>query len=427
MTVGVQVPALMGLVQRLAASEGNAGTGSLSPELASELVQFVKIASALPQDDGVKVLAKAAEGISTRAELAQSNTLFARIVDLPRSVQRAILREFSFATRAVTPAALSRAVERAERQTILRSELRVERTPDAISVVDTQVVPVAMAVALPNATVKPTGTTPSRLLFNSHPLTALVEVVSRDGGIERAEVVSFFRALTSTPAHPANAAPMRAPEKARVDAFVQRIFSLPEVVAQKAVSNFVLAWNHSGWKVRSTVVAVIRELNARAEKVSGKLDSPLFVAELKALARDRQSIQVRTEAIKVLMDMGGRQGRGRDEMAALLNEIEFVPAVQKMLSSKDGHAVIAGLQLLAKGWVYLAAGVKAEFAKVAMNLIECHPWEDVAVEALELLLVNYRDVPAEVRGQILRVDLYEGFLLALSRVYEQAGRSLYAA
>lgn len=189
---------------------------------------------------------------------------------------------------------------------------------------------------------------------------------------------------------------------------------------------------HPSANVRFLMVALLRETIQRVPVETANRE---FVPSLMVLARakERKFLMVRAEAIRVLLDMGQGQSRGRQDeeaMRALLEEIDLVPLLRDLLNPKNyrwngPEEVKMGLSLLARAGRYLIPEVRAELLQFALEIAERHRLEEVKMEALGCLLTYQHDLGRVEQRRLLQKGLYLSLMAAVARQY-QTGRSNFS-
>jgi hypothetical protein len=257
--------------------------------------------------------------------------------------------------------------------------------------------------------------------FGSQVLTKFAASVPVE---QKTEVATFFNILTKGNERPRSAMSITALEQGTIERFVVRAFSNP--VSAKAAVGILQAWNHRHWKIRLTVVNVLAHLafNGRSEKsLSSLISERLMIAYLKVLARDKQSVQVKAEAIKVLLDLYSGGKKSDQEMQQLFEEIELIGSLKKLLKGRDSQGVLAGLALLSKVWERLNASQKQSFMPLVMHIAENGRTEAAVEEAVTFLVLHDREITNKV--DMLKGDLLDHSWVANRRQYRD-GRVHYA-
>lgn len=187
-----------------------------------------------------------------------------------------------------------------------------------------------------------------------------------------------------------------------------------------AMEKILRTWNHPSWQMRLLVVKVLQQVAQRAE--SGRLltmtrDGRVIPAELKNLARQTESMDVQSEAIRVALDMGERHQHGREEMEALLEELEVVRALNDLFGAKTVAASREAMKILSKAWAWLAADVRKQFLAPVFKLARMSRSEDVSAMALDFLLTHLRDLEDAHRRTLMEKGIYSRILVALQEKY----------
>ncbi len=180
--------------------------------------------------------------------------------------------------------------------------------------------------------------------------------------------------------------------------FIKQALLLETPVLKEVVKNITRAFMHDSSAVRLLVVKFLKLL---AQERPELLDKQCFDV-LKALARDRRDVEVRSEAIRVLVDTGSQhQGKNRQEMAALLAEIELVPFVSKLLGSRKVGDLVIGLDLLARSWEFLEPSVRQGLFEKAFERAVKTSAEPVYDRLAQIVMKDTKNIMGALRSNRL--------------------------
>ena len=239
-------------------------------------------------------------------------------------------------------------------------------------------------------------------LLGSHPLQEMVSALPPKVS---GETRNLLIQIASTPASPK-----------QMDAFAKKILSLkdPSVSVEKILN----ACNHPSPRIRLAIVALIKHL---AQTKSAKEFNQVYLPTLKAMARNRQSILVQAEAIKVLVDIGHRQKKSREEMEALLKEIDLIPRISDLLRKDPAK----GLALLLSVFDWLSPDFQKRFAGKAWEIASKRPARPVMEKALRVLRKAERNLGSKEKMRPIRKGFDSIYRSVAEQMYLE-GSSNYA-
>lgn len=215
--------------------------------------------------------------------------------------------------------------------------------------------------------------------LGSHPLQEMVSALPPKVSTE---IKNLLIQIVSAPANPR-----------QMEAFAKKILSLKDFSA--SVEKIVKAWNHPEPKVRLAVLTVLKHL---ARTQSAKEFNQVYLPTLKAMARNRQSVLVQAEAIKVLIDLGHRQKKSREEMEALLKELDLIPRIADLLRRDPAK----GLALLLSIFDWLHPSFQKTFALKALEIAMKRPARRVMEKALRVIWKGERDFSPEEKKRLIK-------------------------
>lgn len=166
------------------------------------------------------------------------------------------------------------------------------------------------------------------------------------------EIEGMFLKIASGKARPEGLPLMRQ--------FVTMTLSLKGQAREETIGGILKGWNHSEVGVRLMVVALLKEL----ARTRSREEFAPYLGYLKALCRQGLERAVQTGAIRVLLDMGGQQGRSQDEMEALFQEIELARLMDRLLRSRKRGDLEEGLALLESMERWLPLTMRVAYAEL---------------------------------------------------------------
>lgn len=377
-----------------------AGTEMTIPQ-ARELVQLVRhLQQALTAGQGnlVGQLVLASRSV---AQLQTVNQALRSFFRLPEAKQAAVMKQFSHSF-PLTPQNFAKAVAimlRATDPQMLLPEGVLEGTN--VSPASTTSPAWARLAWVRQASIP--GTPMARATLVRQLGAPLAELVMQLPPREAATTRSFLTQTLAGQTTPT-----------QVTQFIKQLLKAPE--AMRSAEQMLRAWRHPNAQVRILLVALLKELSQQLGRAEFEQK---YVPLLKALARNRQSPKVQSDVIRVLLDMGERQGKGRQEMEALLAEVDFLPTLNRLLKSGDPDLVVEGLRLLARAWNYLASEVRGPLAERALFLAKRHRDPRVVSEALDMLLTHHRDLESAMQTQLLQKGLYRTLMMTAINKYSR--------